>query len=191
MKPLSDLTVGELGALVASHLKKRGIDVVLSGGTCVTLHSNGLYVSHDLDFVDNAFTPRRQLKRALAEIGFAEAGRMFKHCEVPFLIDFPAPPLAVGREPPKEIVTLRFTSGELRALSPTDCVKDRLAAYYHWRDRQALEQAVLVAQHNPIDVGEVRRWSEREGKLAEFEHVACRLTALPAEKQPPRTEPLA
>ncbi len=178
-------------ALVASHLKKHGIDVVLSGGTCVTLHSNGLYVSHDLDFVDNGFTPRRQLKRALAEIGFAEAGRTFKHCEVSFLIDFPAPPLAVGREPPKEIVTLRFSSGELRALSPTDCVKDRLAAYYYWRDRQALEQAVLVAQHNPIDVAEVRRWSEREGKLAEFEHVACRLIAWPAEKQPPRTEPLA
>ena len=31
----------------------------------------------------------------------------------------------------------------LKLLSPTDCVKDRLAAYYHWNDRQSLEQAIL------------------------------------------------
>jgi len=183
------MTAGEFGALVASHLKRHGIDVVLSGGMCVTLHSGGLYVSHDLDFVDNGFTPRKQLRRVLAEIGFSESGRVFTHAEASFLIDFPAPPLAVGREPPGEIVTLRFQTGELRALSPTDCVKDRLAAYYYWADQQALEQAALVARHNPVDLAELRRWSEHEGRLAEFDQVACRLGASGRSKTPP-TDPL-
>ena len=30
-------------------------------------------------------------------------------------------------------------------MTPTDSVKDRLAAYYHWNDQQALEQAIMVA----------------------------------------------
>ena len=31
---------------------------------------------------------------------------------------------------------------DLGLLSPTDCVKDRLAAFYHWKDQQSLEPAI-------------------------------------------------
>ncbi|MDP2228515.1 MAG: hypothetical protein Q8J78_13685 [Moraxellaceae bacterium] len=48
-------------------------------------------------------------------------------------------------------------------LTPTDCVKDRLSAYYHWHDRQALEQAVWVAQRQAVDREAVRQWSAQEG----------------------------
>lgn len=41
MKTIRDLTLGELAALVCSHLKAHGIDVVLTGGACVTLYGNG------------------------------------------------------------------------------------------------------------------------------------------------------
>jgi hypothetical protein len=54
-------------------------------------------------------------------------------------------------------------------LSPTDCVKDRLSAYYYWNDRQSLEQAILIAQENEVDVDDIRRWSIEEGNLAKFE----------------------
>ncbi|MCK9378418.1 MAG: hypothetical protein M0P73_20045 [Syntrophobacterales bacterium] len=77
-------------------------------------------------------------------------------------------------EPVKEIVTLNFPTGELRIISPTDCVKDRLAAYYHWGDRQSLEQAVLVAQDNEIDLNEIERWSIAEGKLSVFQEIKKR-----------------
>ena len=56
----------------------------------------------------------------------------------------------------------------------TDCVKDRLAGYHHWNDRQCLEQALLVAEHNRIDLEEVRRWSEHERKDAEFARILPR-----------------
>jgi len=43
---------------------------------------------------------------------------------------------------------------------------DRLAAFYHRRDRQALDQAVAVAAGHEIDLAEIQRWSTAEGKEA-------------------------
>jgi hypothetical protein len=50
-------------------------------------------------------------------------------------------------------------------------VKDRLAAWFHWNDRQSLSQAVLVAKSQPVDLDDVRAWASAEGaddKLGEF-----------------------
>jgi len=53
-------------------------------------------------------------------------------------------------------------------LSATDSCRDRLAAFYHWNDRQALALAVEIARTHPVDLGLIREWSAREGKTAEF-----------------------
>ena len=71
---------------------------------------------------------------------------------------------------------LVFSTGRLRLLSPTECVKDRLAAYYHWEDRQCLEQAAMVAAENQIDLDEIERWSASEGMSAEFRKISKILT---------------
>ena len=77
-----------------------------------------------------------------------------------------------------EHVTERTTpSGKLRLLSPTDCVKDRLAAFFHWNDRQSLEQALLVAQAQQIDLEDIRRWSKSEANDAKFEVFEQRLSS--------------
>lgn len=50
-------------------------------------------------------------------------------------------------------------------------MKDRLSAYFHWNDHQALEQAILVALAQHVDLTDVRRWSSAEGhdeKFAQF-----------------------
>ena len=83
-------------------------------------------------------------------------------------VEFPAGPLAVGEEPVRRVDEMQLPTGILRILSPTDCVKDRLAAFYHWDDRQSLEQALMVAEDNTVDIDEIRRWSEREGKPERF-----------------------
>jgi hypothetical protein len=162
--------MGELAAFVCSHLRRNGIDVVLSGGGCVAIYSEGRYVSYDLDFVENVFSGRRKLKKVLTEIGFEEEGRYFKHPETEYFLEFPAGPLAVGDEAPQRIVVLGFETGDLKALSPTDCVKDRLAAYFHWNDQQCLEQALLVACASDIDLPEIERWSLKEGHEKKFLH---------------------
>ena len=45
---------------------------------------------------------------------------------------------------------------------------DRLAAFYHWNDYESLEQALLVARCQDIDLAKVQAWSEKEGMLEKF-----------------------
>ncbi len=56
----------------------------------------------------------------------------------------------------------------LRLLTPTDCIKDRLAAFYHWDDEQCLQQAIWVAQQNKFDLESVKKWSLSEGAEDKF-----------------------
>ncbi len=74
----------------------------------------------------------------------------------------------MGEEPVKVVSSIKEGDRVLRLLSPTDCVKDRLAAYYHWNDRQSLEQAVLVCKDNDVDLKEIGRWSLNEGMSEKF-----------------------
>lgn len=171
------MATGELAAWVASHLRSRGIDVVLSGGAVVAIYSAGRYVSMDMDFIEQSLGTRKKLREVLAEIGWTERNRYFVHPDTEYFLEFPAGPLSVGDEPVAQISELRFSTGLLRLLSPTDCVKDRLAAFYHWKDQQALEQAVLVASANAIDLAEVERWSRKEKSLPPFRTFSARLAA--------------
>ncbi len=51
MKSVGEMDVEELGAFVCTHLAARGIDTVLSGGSCVMIYSENRYSSYDLDFI--------------------------------------------------------------------------------------------------------------------------------------------
>jgi hypothetical protein len=168
MTTVREMNIGELAAFVCSHLDRYGIRVALSGGAVVSIYAVGNYVSMDLDFIDLLQTTRQKLKKVLKEIGFEEKRRYFVSEETEFFIEFPAGPLAVGNEPVEKLSELQFKTGKLRLLSPTDCVKDRLSAFYHWGDRQCLQQAVWVAQMKPINWIEVERWSRQEGAAEKF-----------------------
>ena len=174
MKPIGKMTLGELAAFICTHLRNHGIKAVLSGGGCVAIYTDNEYESFDLDFVENAPAGRKRVEEALSEFGFIERDRYFKHPDTDFIIDFPAGPLAVGSEPVREIAEMEFSTGRLSLLSSTDCVKDRLAAFYHWNDPQCLEQALLVAEAKEIDLPEVRRWSAAEAKSADFQKIRKR-----------------
>lgn len=118
---------------------------------------------------------RRMIRESMKEIGFLEVGRYFKHSGSNFIVEFPPGPLAIGGEPIKQVDEIRLSTGILKIISPTDCVKDRLAAFYHWGDRQSLAQAILVASEREVDIEEIRRWSHVEGKLDEFENISAML----------------
>ena len=175
MKTIKEMSTPELAAFVQSSLHDKGIDVVLSGGACVAIYSENKYVSLDIDLVNNHFASRREIREAMQELGFEEQGRHFIHPDTDLFVEFPPGPLSVGEEPVKEVREIRLDTGLLRLISPTDCAKDRLAAYYHWNDAQSLEQAVLVASSAEVDLGEVERWSEVEGKGNEFRRIRNRL----------------
>lgn len=171
--------VERLAAAVADHLRRRGIDVVLSGGACVTLHSEGRYVSADLDFVLRRDVPRAAVAAALEELGFRPEGRVFERPGAVATVDVLAPPPAVGREPIGAVEERRVGRRVLPFLSPTDTVKDRLCAFFRWDDRQALEQAVLVCRAARVDLAEVRRWVRAEGMAARLREFLAALRGGP------------
>jgi hypothetical protein len=45
VKPVKEMSVGELAAFISTHLKENGLEVVLSGGSCVAIYSHNQYVS--------------------------------------------------------------------------------------------------------------------------------------------------
>jgi len=169
MKKVKNMTLAELAAYVQTQLRADGIEVVLSGGATVSFYSSNKYVSKDVDLINVRFEKRSKVKLAMEAFGFQEKGRYFEHPESKFLIEFPDGPLSVGEEPVKEINDVKLSTGTLRVISPTDCVKDRLCAFYFWNDQQGLAQAVMVAKKQKINLEEVKRWSRVEGKVKEFE----------------------
>jgi hypothetical protein len=160
-------TLPEVAIAVGAHLASRGIRAVLTGGACVAIHT-GHYVSKDADFVLQGHISQRGLEEALRELGFVRHGAEFVHSEVPFTVEFPPGPLSIGDD--LAIIPAELSLGNITALglSATDSCRDRLAAFYHWNDRQALALAVEIARARPVDLGLIRDWSAREGKTAEF-----------------------
>lgn len=168
MKQIKNMTQVELAAYVQAALQKAGINVVLSGGSAVSFYSSNKYVSKDLDLINANFARRRDIKSAMDKIGFQEKGRYFIHTDTEYFVEFPDGPLSVGEEPVKEIVDFELSTGTLHVISATDCVKDRLCAYYYWNDQQGLAQAVLVTKDQKVNLKEIKRWSIAEGKEQEF-----------------------
>jgi hypothetical protein len=65
LKRISEMSIEELAGLLCQALRDAGITVTLTGGACVTIWSDGKYVSHDLDFVEEGPVPRKKIREAL------------------------------------------------------------------------------------------------------------------------------
>jgi hypothetical protein len=171
-------TIEELAALVCTTLEAAGISAVLSGGAVVSIYTNNEYESNDLDFISPASTT--SIAKAMASLGFKREGRMFSHPRTALFVEFPAGPLAIGDEliRPTDVAEKRTAAGTIRLLTPTQCVMDRLAAYFHWNDLQSLDQAVMVASSHKTSFAKLAAWAKREGaseKLEKFkQHLAAR-----------------
>lgn len=153
-----------------------GIEAVLSGGAVVSIYTNNEYESKDLDFISSSDI--KSIAKSLSKIGFKKSsGRHFIHPETEYFVEFPAPPLAIGNMPIKEWITQNNKSGKLLLLSPTHSVMDRLAGYFHWDDKQNLDQAVMIASKHPIKMTEIEAWAKGEGELEKFRNFSSKLDA--------------
>ena len=161
------ITIPELAALVNQKFLEHEMKTVLVGGACVAIYSNNRYLSYDLDFV--TFETSGKIKKALLELGFEPKGKYFSRPDCSYFIEFVSPPIAVGEELINNFKTLHTPFGQIELLTPTDCVKDRLASFFHWNDYQALEQAILVLQDQKVNLKEVQRWAKAENHLKKFE----------------------
>lgn len=158
----------EIAAAVSQVLRAHGITSVMSGGGCVSVYSHNKYYSDDLDFIDS-HRDKKKIQEALAAIAFygGDKDRYFRNQTTGIYLEFPPGPVMIGNEMASG-QEWQTPSGKILMLSPTDCVKDRLAQFYAWGDCKGLYQALLVATSQPILISEVKRWSlesehEKEG----------------------------
>ncbi|MHC4955902.1 MAG: hypothetical protein ACYTGZ_18805 [Planctomycetota bacterium] len=172
---LATCTVEELWRLVAAHLEKRGIGVVLVGGAVVSVLSRDAYRSGDLDFVRDDLFGRQDIEEVMAEIGFRRRNRHFVHPKCLHLfVEFVSGPVGIGEDTnitPDEVTEDGVT---IKILSPTDCVRDRLCGFIYHGTRDQMDQAVLVASAHPVDWNKVEQWVEREAPGSEEAYAELR-----------------
>lgn len=169
----SKVDIKELACFICELLKENGITAVLVGGACVSIYSENRYQSYDLDFA--TYENLKKIENVLNNIEFKRKGRYFIREDCPYFIDFVNPPIAIGNEPIHKFENIETSSGSLQLLTPTDCVKDRLSSFFHWNDEQALDQALLVAKNQPINLKDVKRWAKAEINESKFNYFLKKL----------------
>lgn len=171
-------TVEEMWKFVSINLEKKGFDVVLVGGAVVSIYSKGIYVSGDLDFIVRSFN-KKELPKVLAELGFLKTpGRYFKHPDCDHLyLEFPSGPIEIADNYDVEPREIQFEGEVIKILSPTDCVLDRLEQFFICEygkphgERKLLEQAVMVAEKQSIDLIKIKKYCEKNEMGDVFEEI--------------------
>ena len=169
-------TEEELWKYVAYHLAKDHIESTLVGGAVVAIYSKGAYKSGDLDMI----IERSALEKAqttLEELGFNKVrGRHYEHPKCNHLIiEFPPGPISIGDDYKIQPATVSVHDKKIKLFSPTDCIRDRLASYIHFKARECLDQAVLVGLNQPFNTKKVREWCEQESTAEVYEEFISKL----------------
>ena len=168
MKLTSRSTLAETASVVGEAMRAAGIRGVLTGGGCASVQSDGVYTSRDLDFVLDGPTDQNALDAALAAVGYVRRKDRYVHPRCPFWLEFPPGPLGIGSDIAITPAVITVEGRRILALSPTDACRDRLAAFYHWDDRQSLDAAVAIARRHRLNHARIRAWSGREGAAAKY-----------------------
>ncbi len=163
MKLSAKSSLADVAVAVGDALRRAGIRAVLTGGACAHIYTTGAYHSVDVDFVLAESPTAEALGAALAPLGFKRHRDRYAHAAVPFVVEFPRGPLGIGEDFGIRPVWKSRRGARTLALSPTDACRDRLAAYYHWNDRQSLKVAVAIAVRNRVALPKIRGWSRDEG----------------------------
>ena len=162
-------TIEDVAVSVAHALRKHHIKAILTGGACASIHADGVITSFDVDFVLEGRVPGSATDRALAPTGYRRDHDHYVHPNCPFIVEFPAGPLGIGDDDEVVPVEIQVGHNYVLGLSATDSCRDRLAAYYHWNDKQGLAAAVAIARRRAVDLTFIAKWSKREGASASFD----------------------
>lgn len=168
MRVTADSTLREVAFIVCTSLQRIGVTAVLTGGSAASIWSGGAYQSHDCDFIISFHEKNAPAEDTLRQLGYTELGGTYRHKESIFTLEFPRGPLSVGDEILTQWETLREGELLLHILAPTDSCRDRLAAFYHWRDFSSLHVALGIARRQEVDLKKIKKWSTKEGALDQY-----------------------
>ena len=161
----ANATLTDVAFAVCTALDRAGQHAVLCGGSAATFYAPEAYQSRDLDFVLSISARARDIDPALQAIGYERAPEaLYRHKVIPYTVEFPRGPLAIGAETVTGHATEHRGAELLHIYTPTDVVRDRIMHYWAWGDQVALQVALDVARARAanIDVAAIEAWTERE-----------------------------
>ncbi len=145
------------------------IDTVMVGGSVVSVYTKGVYQSGDIDLINLSYL-NKGIKSVLEKLGFIYKNGHFQHPECHHLfIEFVKGPIAIGKDYKIRPKKVKYKGQIIRILSPTDCIKDRLASYIYFSARECLDQALLVAKAQPFSLKDVEKWCTEEDGEKQFQ----------------------
>lgn len=167
----------EVAAVVVECFAKIKISAIMVGGSVVSIYSDNQYQSKNIDFISSG--DHRFINLAMSELGFKKQKIDFIHPDTEFSIKFPAGPLALGEEVPVNSEgEIQILGVKIQLLSPTQSIMDRLTNFFYFHDRECLDHALLIYQHQQksVDIPRIQSWSENGGETEKFEVFLNRLT---------------
>lgn len=168
MKISSKITRLQLAGIITKAFEENGLTAVLVGGAVVSIYTENVYESKDLDFISPA--DNKKINSIMKDLGFEREGKNFIHPSTELTVEFPTGPIGIGdRVPVKPEGEIQVSGIKVTLLSPTQSVMDRLAWFYFNNDRQCLDQAVMIALKQPIKLAQVKIWSLEEKCDDKFE----------------------
>jgi len=169
MKDFSTTSITELAGIIAEHLQLHGIEVVLVGGLAVEIYTENLYLTKDIDMVNTNYQPPKQIHAAMAELGFHKQGRVYVNNTSDISVEFPSAPLSVGDELIKSTTHAVVANKSIPILKVEDVVKDRLAAFIHWKDQQSLIQATAILIKHHLKPATFKKFCIKEGSRENYQ----------------------
>ena len=118
-------------------LYPKGVAPALVGGGAVSLHTDGAYVTSDLDFV--GVVPQ-EVALELTNAGFHRKGRYWVHEEFEIFLEFPAAAL----DPGATTEVIERAGQQVIVLGLEELMVDRLCAWQFWQSEIDAVNALLL-----------------------------------------------
>ncbi len=112
----------------------------------------------------------------MSSIGFKNSGgRHYVHPKCEKFIEFMFGPAGIGDDIKIKPDAVKIKGQTLYIYSPTDCIRDRLAPHIHFKARECLDQAVLVAVNFPFNHKKVKDWCALEGAPQAYDELLVKV----------------
>jgi len=168
-----DRTLTEVAAATATHLKHIGVNVVVVGGSAITIHVPEVYTSYDIDFAVTTGIDKPRITAALDDLGFKLNGRTYVNPTTTYTVDIVANTPYIDDRPIHDYAHIATNVGEVQVLHLEDAIADRIAAFLYWNDSQSLD----VAERAVASAYKTLRWDRLEEALKQLDSRGAKFTA--------------
>ncbi|HLF07205.1 MAG TPA: hypothetical protein VI893_08560 [Thermoplasmata archaeon] len=149
-------------ALLARESGLSGSDFIVVGGSAIEIYTRGAYVSGDIDLIAK---DEKSVHRVLQRWGFERPGRLWIRQDWGIAVDVVRSWYRGDVSRTREVTT---KYGNIRLAAVEDLLVTRLAAFKHWKVKEALEEAVklITLFAATVDWAYIRE-EARKGDLAD------------------------